>query len=139
MGHLLPGFGCCRSIELVRGRISLGSGLLLADEGTSHLQFGFGVAGGEETEVSYFDKARGKDMQEKSAYELLYGGGHEPPSSGIVIVSCLESDVSIGEAHQPMIGNGNAVSVAAEIMINLLRPAKRLPTVDNPFFPSELS
>jgi hypothetical protein len=111
----------------------------LADEGTSFLQFGFGVAWGEETEVSYFDKARGKDMQEKSAYELLYGGGHDPFSPDLVVVSCTERDVSIGEAHEPMIGNGNPVSVAAEIVINLLRPAKRLLTVDNPFFPSKLS
>jgi hypothetical protein len=111
----------------------------LADESTSCLQFGFGIAWGEETEVSYFDKARGKDMKEKPAYEILCGCGHDPLSTEIVIVSCMERDVSIGEAHQPMIGNGNPVSVATEIMISLLRPTKRLFTVDNPFFSSQFS
>jgi len=88
--------------------------------------------------VSDFDKARGQNVQQKPADELLGGGGHQPLLTGFAIVSGLEDDLSLRQAHQPMVGDGHPVGVAAELMIGVLGSIESPFGVDYPLFSSEL-
>ena len=74
--QLLPGFVLSRGIKRVALGFIMGSGFLESDEAPGFLQFRFGIAGSHEAEVADFDKARGQDVQQKTADELRGGGGH---------------------------------------------------------------
>jgi hypothetical protein len=56
---------------------------------------------------------------------------------GPVIVSGLEGDLARGQAHQPLVGDGHPVGVAAEVMKSLVGAAERFFGVDDPLFASE--
>ena len=88
--------------------------------------------------MSDFDKARGQNVQQKPADELLGGGGHQPLLTGSAIVSGPEDDLSLRQAHQPLIGDGHPVGVTAEVMVGLLGAAEQLFGIDDPPFPFEL-
>ena len=47
-------------------------------------------------------------------------------------VSPAEGDVAVGESNQPVVGDGDAVSVGAEIAQHMFWPAERPFGVDNP-------
>jgi len=70
--------------------------------------------------VSDFDKPRGKNVQQEPADKLRGGDGHQPLVSGPVVVSGSEGDLPASQAHQPMVGDGHPVGVAAEVMIGIL-------------------
>jgi len=76
--HFLPGFGFTRDLKLLALGFINSSWGLEADEGPGFLQFGFGIARGQEAVVSDFDKARGQNVQQKPADKLLGGGGYQP-------------------------------------------------------------
>jgi len=54
-------------------------------------------------------------------------------------VSPGECNFSILERNQAMVGNGHSMSVAAEILENLLRPAEWPLAVNNPFVTVEVA
>jgi hypothetical protein len=47
-------------------------------------------------------------------------------------VTPLEGDLTIFESNQPVIGNGDAMRLTAEILQHMLRPAKGTLSVDDP-------
>ncbi|MDI6791136.1 MAG: hypothetical protein QME44_10700 [Thermodesulfobacteriota bacterium] len=136
--HFPPGFGLFRGIKLLAFGLIIGYGGLEADEGTGFLQFGFGIARGHEAKVSDFDKPGRENVPHKPADELLGGGhGHQPLLTGSAIVSGPEDDLSLRQTHQPMVGDGHPVGVAAEVMVGVLGAAERPFGVDDPLFSSE--
>ena len=122
--HFLPGFGLARGVKLLAFGFINGPGALEAEEGPGFLQFGFGIARGHEAVVTDFDKPRGQNVQQKPADKLRGGDGHQPLVSGPAIVSGSEGDLALSQAHQPMVGDGHPVGVAAEVMIGLLGAPK---------------
>jgi hypothetical protein len=69
----------------------------------------------EEAEVADAHKTARQQMQEEAAKELFDRQGHEPLLVAVSRVSPTESDVALGETHQPAVGDGDAMSVSAEI------------------------
>jgi hypothetical protein len=63
-------------------------------------------------------------MQQKTADELANGQGHDPGPLRVPIVLPAEADPSVGHGDEPMVGDGDPVRVAAEIVKHLLRPAE---------------
>ena len=110
---------------------------LEAEEGPGFFQFGFGIAGGHEAEVTDFNKPGRENVPQKPADELRGGDGHQPLVSGPAIVPGLEGDFPLIQAHQAMVGDGHPVGVAAEVMIGVLGAAERPFGVDDPLFSSE--
>jgi hypothetical protein len=135
--QVLPGVGVTRGIMLPVFGFSKSSRRLEAKEGPGFLQFGPGIGWGHEAVVSDFDKPGWENVPEKPADELRGGDGHQPLVSGAAVVPGPEGDLALGQAHQPMVGDGHPVGVAAEVLIGLGGAAESPLGVDDPLFSSE--
>lgn len=87
---------------------------------------------GEEAEVADTHEAAGKQVQEEAAQQLIDGQSHQPLLVAVSRVSPTEGNVALGQSHQPMVGNGDAMSVGAKIAQHMFWPAERPLRVDNP-------
>jgi hypothetical protein len=54
-----------------------------------------------------------------------------------LLVSGPESDLAVGQGHQPLVGDGYPVGVTTEVMIGLPGGLERAFGVDHPLFPGE--
>ena len=86
----------------------------------------------EEAEVADAHKTARQQMQEEAAKELFDRQGHEPLLVAVSRVSPTESDVALGETHQPAVGDGDAMSVSAEIAQHVFWTTEGRFGVDNP-------
>ena len=68
---------------------------------------------GEEAKVSNADKAFGKHMQEETAQELIQGKGHQLLFIVVSGVAPLKGNFVLDERNESMIGDGDAMGVAA--------------------------
>ena len=118
--HVLPGFGSTRDVMFLIFGFLVGGWFLEAEEGPGLLQFGFGIGGGHEAVVPDFDKPGRENVPQKASDELRGGDGHQPLVSGPAVVPGSEGDLALGQAHQPLVGDGHPVGVAAEVLIGLL-------------------
>ena len=137
--QVLPGVVVARGIILPIFRFSHGFWGLEAEEGPGFLQFGFGIGGGHEAVVTDFDKPGRENVPQKTADKLRGGDGQQPLVSGPAVVPGSEGDLPPIQAHQPMVGDGHPVGVAAEVMIGVLGTIERAVGVDDPLFSSEFS
>ncbi len=71
-------------------------------------------------------------MQEEATKELFDRQGHEPLLVAVSRVSPTESDVALRETHQPAVGDGDAMSVSAEIAQHVFWTIEGPFGVDNP-------
>ena len=69
----------------------------------------------EKSEVADAHKAARQQVQEEASQELIDGQSHQPLLVAVSRVSPTEGKVALGQSHQPMVGNGDAMSVGAEI------------------------
>ena len=74
-------------------------------------------------------------MQQEAANELCGGDSHAPGflAIGGTVFLVLEGNLIAVQGENPLIGNGNAVSKAAQIFENLWRPSEGSLGVDDPF------
>ncbi len=72
-------------------------------------------------------------MEQKSSDELVRRKGHGFLLIVVAVVSPGEFHLAIFDVDEPMIGNGDAVRVAADIVHHLLWPGERWLGVDDPF------
>ena len=87
---------------------------------------------GEVAEVADAHEAAGQQVQEKAAQELFDRQGHELLLVAMSGVSPAEGDVVIGESNQPVVGDGDAMGVSAEIAQRVFRPTEGPLGVDDP-------
>lgn len=71
-------------------------------------------------------------MQEKAAQKLLRSHCHELLLAAVRVVLPPESDVAICEGNNPVVGDGNAMCVAGQIMKDVLRTSERRLGVHDP-------
>ena len=86
----------------------------------------------EEAEVADAHKTARQQVQEEAAQELFDRQGHEPLLVAVGGVAPAKSYVALGERNQPAVGNGNAMSVSAEIAQHVFWPAEGPFGVDDP-------
>ena len=72
-------------------------------------------------------------MEQKSPDELVCREGHGFLLIVVAVVSPFKSHLAIFDVDDPMIGNGHAVGVAADVVHHLLWPGERWLGVDDPF------
>ena len=87
---------------------------------------------GEESEVADAHKTARQQVQEEAAQELFDRQSHEPFLVAVGGVAPAKGDVAVGKSNQPAVGNGDAMSVSAEIAQHVFWAAKRPFGVDNP-------
>lgn len=90
---------------------------------------------GQKTKVSDAREPVGQSVDEKTADELAGSQCHHARffPAGVAIVLPLESDRVLLMSQQPLIGDRDTVSIAAEISEYLLRAAEGRFGVDHPF------
>ena len=71
-------------------------------------------------------------MEQEAAQELLDIQCHEPFLVAVRGISPAEGDVALGESNQPAVGDGDAMSVGAEIAQHMLRSSEGPLGVDDP-------
>ena len=92
---------------------------------------------GQETKGTDADKATGQDMKQEAAQELLSGKGQHSLVIALRVVLPAEGDLVILEGDEAMVGDGDAMSIAAEIAQHMLGTAERWFGVDDPVLPEQ--
>src|ERR1039457_3112556 len=78
-------------------------------------------------------------MEHEAAQELFGGYRHLALLAAVRVVFPTEVDVAVGNGQEPMIGDGDAVGVACQIVEHILRSAKGAFAVDDPLLTKERS
>ena len=71
-------------------------------------------------------------MEQEAAQELVLSQSHEPFLVAVRGIAPAKGDVAIGESDQPGVGDGDAMSVGAEIAQHMFRAAEGRLGVDDP-------
>ena len=93
----------------------------------------------EEAEVADAHEAARQQVQQEAAQELFDRQSHEPLLVAVSGVAPAKSDVALGESNQPAVGDGDAMSVGAEIAQHMFWPAERPLGVDDPVVTEQYS
>lgn len=71
-------------------------------------------------------------MEKKAAQELFRCHRHQFLFAAVGVILPAESDLTIGEVDEPMVGKRDAMCVAGQVMKNVLRAAERRLGVHDP-------
>jgi len=93
----------------------------------------------EKSEVADADQALWQNVDQESAQELICGDGHDLLLAAVRIVFPAKRDSIILECNQSMVGDGDAVRIASEIVQNMLGTAEGWLGIDDPVLAKELS
>jgi len=93
---------------------------------------------GQEPEVADANEAGRQQVEQEAAQELLDGERQEALLIAARGVSPAEGDLVVGQGDEAMVGDGDAVRVAAQVMENMLRTSERFFAVDDPVLAEEL-
>src|ERR1700751_772157 len=97
------------------------------------------AAVGEEAEEADTHKARWKHVEEKAAQKLLGRYGHQLLLAALGVILPAESHLTVSEVYDPVIGDGDAMGVAGQVVKDVLRATKRRFSVNDPDLPEERS
>jgi hypothetical protein len=89
--------------------------------------------------VTDTNEALGEQMQEEAAQELIQGYGHQFLLIVVRRVPPAKGDLAVGQRDQSMVGDGDTVSVAAEIVEHILGASEGRLGVDHPVFAEQRS
>ena len=84
------------------------------------------------------NQAAGQDVQQEAAQELMSGNGHDLLLAAVGIVSPAEGDAIVFEGHEPMVGDGDAMGVAGQVVENMFGAAEGRLGVDDPVLSEQL-
>lgn len=83
------------------------------------------------------NKASGQDMQQKTPQKLIRTERHHSLFIAVGIVLPTKRDLSVGKRYEPVIGDGNAMSVASQVLQHVLWPTEGSFGVDDPVLPEQ--
>lgn len=82
-----------------------------------------------------FSKASRQDMQQKTADKFQCVQGHRLLTVAMCVIPPEKGDLAVFQGQDAVIGNGDPVSIAAQIRDNFFSAAKRRFAVYDPVFP----
>ena len=71
-------------------------------------------------------------MEQEPPQKFLGGHSHQPFLVLVGIVFPAESDLAVGKVHDPVVGDGDAMRVAGQVMQDVFGPAEWSFGVDHP-------
>ena len=77
-------------------------------------------------------------MKKKSPQKLVGTNSHRAMAAACSVIFPSERDLTIFEVKQPMVGDGNAMGVAGEILQDVFGAAERQLGINNPVLPEKL-
>src|SRR5260370_19229641 len=92
---------------------------------------------GEEAEVANANQALGQNVEEEASKELVGGNGHGLLLAAVSIVSPAEADAIVLEGHETMVGDGDAVGIAGQVVENMFGATEGWLGVDHPVLLAE--
>ena len=99
----------------------------------------FFCAVGEKAEVTYADKARRQRVEKEASNEFFRGQGHDLTLVAIPAIAKGKCDDSVFDAEDAIIGNGDAMGIAAKVVEDFVGSAERSLGVNDPWFFIKLS
>ena len=84
------------------------------------------------------NQTAGQDVKQESAQKLMCGNGHDILLAGVCIVSPAEGDAIALNGHEAMVGNGDAVGVAGQVVENMFGAPERWLGINHPVLLPEL-
>src|SRR6266571_8475348 len=97
---------------------------LYAKQGTAAYEHTATPAVGEKSEVADADQALGQNVDQEAAQELICGDRHDLLLAAVRIVFPAKRDAVILKRNQSMVGDGDAVRIASEIVQNMVGTAE---------------
>ena len=94
---------------------------------------------GKKAEVADADQTLRQNVDQESAQKLICGDRHDLLLAAVRIVFPEKRDPIILERNQSMVGDGDAVRIAGEIVQNMFRTSEGWLGVDHPVFAEEES
>ena len=92
---------------------------------------------GQEAGKADTDESARQDMQQEAAQELFGSHSHFAVLATVGIVLVEEGDLAVGDGYEPMVGDGDAMCVACQVVEYMLRPAEGAFAVDYPILTKE--
>ncbi len=92
---------------------------------------------GEEAEVADADEALGEQVKEEATQELIARDGHHFLLIVVGRVTPAKGNLAVRQSDESVIGDGDAVSIAAKILQHVLGSAEGWFGVDDPIFAEE--
>ncbi len=132
------GTGANRTAQL-GGDLGISCTVVCAKQGTAAYEHTATPAVGKKSEVADADQALGQNVDQEAAQELICGDRHDLLLAAVRIVFPAKRDPIILERHQSMVGDGDAVRIAGEIVQNMFRTSEGWLGVDHPVFAEEES
>jgi hypothetical protein len=77
-------------------------------------------------------------VQEETAQELMGANGHDLLLATVCIVSPAKRYAFVLEGHEPMVGDGDAMGIAGQVVENMFGTAEGWLGVDDPVLPEQL-
>ena len=96
-------------------------------------QFLFANAIGEEAEVADTDQAGRQHVEQEAADKLDRVEGHGLGAGMVCVVFPVEADVTVLQSAKPVVGDGDAMSVASQILEHASWSAEGRLDVNDPF------
>src|SRR3984957_10793882 len=121
------------AIILVRSFVGLGLQLRHAEKFATTGELVLTVAVAEQAVITDPLEAAGQDMDEEAADELVGIQCHRLLLAAATIILPLEANLAILDIKDTIVGNGDAVCIAADILQDLLRSGERALCIDRPF------
>ena len=90
------------------------------------------VAAGEEAEVADAVEVLGQDMEQEASDELFGREGQGLEVAVMAVVAPAESDLTVLDGEEAVVGDGDAVGVAAEVVEDLVGAGEGGLGVDDP-------
>src|SRR5262249_17356952 len=87
---------------------------------------------GHHAEVTDADESLRQDVKQESPNELFGGEGHRSHLVAAGIISPTECDVVAIKGGEPVVGDSDTVSIAAEVTDDLVGPAEGGLGINNP-------
>ena len=84
------------------------------------------------------NQSLGQNVDEEASQELIRGNGHDLLLAAVGIVSPAERDAIVFQGHEAMVGNGDAVGVAGQVVENMFCAAERWLGINDPVLLAEL-
>ena len=91
----------------------------------------------EEAEVADTDEALGEQVKQEATQKLIARDSHHLLPIVVGRVTPAKSNLAVRQCDQAMVGDGDAVGIAAEILQDILGSAKGWLGVDDPIFAEE--
>ena len=93
---------------------------------------------GEEAEMADANEGAGKHVEEEPPHEFQCGEGHDPGAISVLAVSITEGNLTVSQRDDTVVGDGDTVRVASQVVQGSVGAVKRWPTIDHPVLLPEL-